>query len=78
MNRAQRRQDAKDQRAAKWRNLSASFRGMAGSQLLAVADRAALRDAANRLDRGERPLVVTARISATLARVDAITKDGKL
>lgn len=76
MNRAERRQAVKDQRANKWAHLARNFRTLSGNELVSLEDRRALRDAARRLDRGDRPLVVLSRIRATLARIDAMTKNG--
>lgn len=76
MSRADRRAKARGDRAVKWRNLSKSFRALAANELLPMPDRRALRDAAARLDRGERPLLVLGRIRATLARVDRLAAPG--
>jgi hypothetical protein len=51
---------------------------MADLDALPIEDRAALRKAAAQLDRGRRPLVVLARISPTLARIEAMTREGDL
>jgi hypothetical protein len=78
VNRAERRQATRDDKAAKWRTLARQFRGMADLDALPIEDRAALRKAAAQLDRGRRPLVVLARISPTLARIEAMTREGDL
>ena len=78
MNRAERRQAARADKAAKWRNLARDFRAMADNAQLSIDDRAALRRAAAQLDAGRRPLVVLGRVSGTLARIDAMTKEGDL
>lgn len=76
MSRAARRRQAAVNRAHRWANLAKQFRTLAGNELLDIADRQALRKAAARLDRGDRPLVVLASIRATLARVDRLAAPG--
>lgn len=78
MGRQEKRAEAKAAKAAKWRNLARQFRGMASNQLLTASDRVALRDAAKRLDAGESPLRTLARISGTLARIEAMSQEKEL
>lgn len=78
MNRAERRQEARQEKARRWGNLARDFRGMADNPLLSLDDRAALRRAAAQLDAGRKPLLVLGRISATLARIETMTKEGEL
>jgi hypothetical protein len=78
VNRADRRLTARQEKAHRWGNLARDFRGMADNPILSLDDRAALRRAAAQLDAGRKPLLVLARISGTLARIETMTKEGDL
>jgi hypothetical protein len=78
VNRADRRQTERQEKRRRWGNLAVDFRGMADNSQLTLDDRAALRRAAAQLDAGRKPLLVLARISGTLARIETMTKEGDL
>jgi hypothetical protein len=78
VSRAERRAQERLDKRRRWGNLAVDFRGMADNPILPLEDRAALRRAAAQLDAGRKPLLVLGRISATLARIETMTKEGDL
>lgn len=78
MSRADRRLAARQDKGRRWGNLARDFRGLADNPQLTLDDRAALRRAAAQLDAGRKPLLVLARISGALARIETMTKEGDL
>lgn len=72
MNRAERRAQA---RHGTWKDLPRQLRQLSElDKVLSIQERAKLRRAADRLDNGDRPLIVMASISTVLAKVDRVSR----